>query len=131
MLSEDYIGYKATDCEVVQFESSDSAYIRERRRLNARVLQEGLSGKVDLMFNELGEEDCPLHVPVAMATELRAATRKALIQYSIYCPCHWPVDTKYPYKRTRFHDEEISLICDQRYTREDMAREVEKILRVI
>lgn len=131
MLGEDYIGFKASDSEIERFENADSQYIREHRRSNATQLIDGLHGKLNLLFKSLSDEDCPLHVPVVLKQEWRTELRKSLIKNSIYCPCHWPVDEKYPHQKTRFHDEEMSLICDQRYTEDDMKNEIEEILKVI
>lgn len=128
MLATDYIGYRACDSEIEKFENCDSQYIRDTRRKNASVLINGLSAKIDLMIGHLSEEDCPLHVPVLFDFETRARIRKLLINESIYCPCHWPIDEQFPYQRTIYHDTELSLICDQRYSVEDMVREVEAII---
>lgn len=131
MLAVDYKGYKASESEVERFRNIDSTFIREVRRSNAMVLMDMLIGKLDLMFSKIGKEDCPLHVPILMPNHKRTHLRKELIQEAIYCPCHWPVDAAYPNLRTRFHDEEMSLICDQRYTVTDMEEEAEEILRII
>ena len=44
--------------------------------------------------------------------------RNMLITRQIYCPIHWPKDTMIaPHMEVnRIYDREISLICDQRYT---------------
>lgn len=131
MLAIDYIGYRACDSEIEKFENCDSHYIREMRRKNANILIQGLSAKIDVMIDHMSEEDCPLHVPVLFETEKRARIRKLLIHESIYCPCHWPIDEQYPHQRTVYHDNEMSLICDQRYSEKDMLREVTAVFEAI
>lgn len=131
MLAEEYIGYKACVSEIEILENCDSNHIRETRRKNAKILINGLFNKVDLMFEQMSDEDCPLHVPIMLEPRVKAEIRKALIQESIYCPCHWPINEQYPYHRTLYHDREMSLICDQRYNEEDMVREVEAIIKVL
>lgn len=131
MLVDDYIGYKACKPEIERFENVDSQYIRDKRRSNASLLIDGLRGKVKLMFESMSDEDCPLHVPVVLQRELRLELRQSLIQGSIYCPCHWPIDEKYPHQNTQFHDMELSLICDQRYMIEDMKTEIDEIMKVV
>lgn len=131
ILAKDYIGYKATREEIEMFESADSEFIRSSRKKNALVLMSALIGKLDLIFEELHEKDCPLHVPVILPSENRAELRKQLVLKEIYCPCHWPINQVYPYKKTCLHDEEMSLICDQRYTAEDMVSEADEILRIL
>ncbi len=131
MLAVDYPGYKASESEIERFENADSMFIREARRSNAMVLMNMLIGKLDLMFGEIGKEDCPLHVPILKPNHKRTHLSKELTKKAIYCPFHWPLDAAYPGLRTRFHDEEMSLICDQRYTVTDMVEEAEEILRII
>lgn len=123
MLEDDYIGYKASQKEIERLENVDSNFIMQKRRSNALILLNDLKGIIDFLFDDLNEDDCPLHVPVLLPPNKRAQIRSELIQKSIYCPCHWPIDKKYPYEKTALHDEELSLICDQRYTEEDMKRE--------
>lgn len=123
MLAIDYVGYRACDSEIEKIENCDSRYIREVRRRNANILIDRLADKIDLMIDRMSEEDCPLFIPVLFEPERRARIRYSLIHESIYCPCHWPIDEGYPYQRTQYHDNEISLICDQRYKEGDMLRE--------
>ena len=131
MLANDYIEYRACDSEIKKFEYCDSHYLREMRRKNARILIDLLSQKAELMFDYLSVEDCPLHVPIILKTSLREKVRKDLIQKHIYCPCHWPIDEQYPYQRTFYHENEMSLICDQRYSGSDMLREATAIIEAM
>ena len=105
----------------------DARRIREKRRENAEVLRAGL--REWLMFPDMGEADCPLFVPVLVPGEKRDALRQALTSQEIYCPVHWPAaDGLRPDARVRaILGSELSLVCDQRYTPEDM----ERILDVI
>lgn len=131
MLAEKYIGYAASNSEIELFENLDSTFIRNSRRENAKVLIDSLSQIIEMMFTQLSDADCPLHVPIILNPEERARIRKILIQKSIYCPCHWPIDEQFPYQRTLNHDRELSLICDQRYMKKDMIREVESVIYAI
>lgn len=131
MLAEEYIGFAASVSEIEIFENADSTYIRSKRRENAKVLLGSLSKKATLMFINLSDVDCPLHVPIILESKKRTKIRSMLTQESIYCPCHWPIDEKYPYQGTPYHEKELSLICDQRYSKEDMVREVDVILTAL
>ena len=131
MLSKDYMGYKARENEIEILENIDTVYLRTKRRDNAQILINGIKNEVELMFNTINKEDCPLHVPIIVPSKKRARLKEMLIQQQIYCPCHWPVDKQYPYHETSFHNEELSLICDQRYSIADMEAELRNLLSIL
>lgn len=92
----------------------------ERRRENAKILIKGLQDldeniiklpNVDLAFT------VPLFLPVFMKTEDRDSVRSYLISKGIYCPVHWPEVMGAP---AGIRNNELSLICDQRYSDGDM-----------
>ncbi len=74
-------------------------------------------------------KDCPLFFPIRISPDVRNGLRTYLVENEIYCPTHWPVSNALSLNsRTRkIYDEELSLICDQRYSIDDMARIVNKI----
>lgn len=103
----------------------DAAYIRARRRENAAMLMEAFPQW--LMFPYMKETDCPLFVPLLLKE--RDALRRHLIKREIYCPIHWPIS---PWHRLTpraelLYRQELSLVCDQRYSREDMERMIAAI----
>ena len=128
-LAKDYIGYGAGGGEVQCLWMVDSDDLRNRRRANAQYLIDALRGKVELLFDEMGPEDCPLHVPILVPAALRDGLRQALTEQAVYCPAHWPIDPNYPHKKTALHDTEISLVCDQRYSLSDMERQAAIVIR--
>ena len=70
-----------------------------------------------------------MFVPVLVPYGKRDELRKYLIENEIYCPVHWP-ESKYHKldERTEYiYQNELSLVCDQRYTESDMNRIVEVI----
>ena len=105
----------------------DTGFLKSRRRQNAQMLMEALGDW--LIFPRLLPGDCPLMVPVLVPGGQRDALRKYLIKDNVFCPVHWPVSEYHRLEsRERFiYDNELSLVCDQRYTTEDMARAVEAI----
>ena len=105
----------------------DTDFIKTRRRQNALALMEALGEW--LIFPELRPGDCPLMVPVLVPGGQRDALRKYLIKDNVFCPVHWPVSEYHRLEsRERFlYDNELSLVCDQRYTAKDMARVLEVI----
>ena len=83
-----------------------------------------------LIFPTLTEDDCPMFVPILVPEGKRNELRRYLIQRDIYCPVHWPVSPYHKLQKgpeTDLYDNELSLVCDQRYTERDMLRMVEAI----
>ena len=113
--------------DIVLAEKLDVNFIRTRRRSNAKVLMQAFADY--LIFPTLNENDCPLFVPILVPDGKRNPLRQYLIQHEIYCPIHWPVSEyhKLDSKTVKIYDNELSLVCDQRYTEEDMQRIVDTI----
>lgn len=105
----------------------DVKFIKNRRRANAEVLRAAFSDW--LMFMKLSPTDTPMFVPVIIPDGKRDEMRRYLIRNEIYCPAHWPVSEyhKLDDKEQFIYNNELSLVCDQRYTEEDMYRMVETI----
>lgn len=102
-------------------------FICGRRRANAEVLRNAFSNW--LIFPHLSASDTPMFVPVIIPEGKRNELRRFLIKNEIYCPVHWPVSEYHGLdERERFiYENEISLVCDQRYTEDDMYRIVQTI----
>lgn len=105
----------------------DSEFMRNKRRLNAEILRQEVADW--LIFRDMKDTDCPMFVPVLVPDGKRDELRRYLIDNSIYCPVHWPISPIHKLdNRERFiYENELSLVCDQRYTEDDMRRIVEKI----
>lgn len=122
-LVEDYQNYEMDDLSYALFKTENLAAMRRKRRENAKYLHEHLKG--ERFLGELTDNTVPLFVPVFFnTTEQRNSVRKKLIEAQIYCPIHWPKPAQIPtdFAVNKMYDTELSLICDQRYTTEDMAR---------
>ncbi len=106
--------------DTVSYENIDADYIGSARRENAEILRSAF--KDWLLFPDMKETDCPLFVPVLVPGGKRDALRAFLINRSVYCPVHWPVSKYHTLgEKERFiYDNELSLVCDQRYTPQDM-----------
>lgn len=100
----------------------DIAFLRQRRRENAACLLEEVSDMA--VFPRLKERDCPLFVPIRVQEGKRDALRRYLIEQEIFCPVHWPVSALHELtgQTRRVYEEELSLVCDQRYDLADMER---------
>lgn len=117
----------ADEQDITSAMSLDIELIKERRRSNAEILRSAFSDW--LIFKELKATDTPMFVPILVPDGKRNALRRYLIENSIYCPVHWPVSEYHNLdaREQRLYDNELSLVCDQRYTEEDMYRIVEVI----
>ncbi|MCH3919891.1 MAG: hypothetical protein LKE39_05360 [Sphaerochaeta sp.] len=124
-LAENYSGLSIDSFSRAYLERVNVEEQRRVRRENAKVLYEGLTGKVQFMF-PIEDMDCPLFVPILLPN--RDEVRKHLTQNEIYCPVHWP---KPEGCESNIYDSELSLICDQRYGIEDMKRIISVIQEVV
>lgn len=105
----------------------DVETIRARRRDNAEVLRHAFPDW--LIFPTLAPTDTSMFVPVLVPDGKRDALRRYLKKHEIYCPIHWPVSEyhKLNERTAHIYQNELSLVCDQRYTEEDMNRMVDTI----
>lgn len=136
LLESEYKGYSASKEEILLFQGVDSSALRNKRRQNAEILISGITQlselyDIQLIFSFINKEDCPLFVPVLVREDKRNIIRSDLSKHNIYCPCHWPIDYKYPSKEHSYHKKEISLICDQRYDSDDMRMQLRVLMSVI
>ena len=135
MLEKDYEDYAPTIQAFNQLLSIDTDALKEKRRANASVLLERLN-KTDgirLLFNDIETNDVPLFVPVLLQTE-RNDLRRFLTENKIYCPVHWPLSFLHEGISERaktIYGQELSLVCDQRYSEEDMLKIAVKIKEFI
>ncbi len=98
-----------------------------QRRKNTAVLLDGLKdldGKAMMLPTVDMNADVPLFLPIFMKTEERDGLRQHLISKGIYCPIHWP---EVMGAEVGVRSNEMSLICDQRYSEGDMQAIVDEI----
>lgn len=131
LLESDYLGYRPSYDSLISLFEIDINYIKERRRKNAEALLNGIREIEDLvpMFPLLEESDVPLCVPVIVSNGQRDQLRKYLVKNQIYCPIHWPLSNMHniSMEAKQIYGQQLSLICDQRYSRDDMERQIEVI----
>lgn len=135
-LDADYAGYKSNASEITIMKNADSDFLRCARRENAKTLMNEVKKISDtcdvrLVYADLKDEDCPLFVPILVNECKRDFIRAELIKNNIYCPTHWPVDNRYPYKETLYHKKELSLLCDQRYGIDEMRMQIAALVRAL
>jgi len=111
---------KIDDISMEIIKSIDVNAVILRRRRNMKVLLDGLydlTGKAISLPAVDINDDTPLFLPIFLENEDRNALREYLINKGIYCPIHWP---EIMGAKEGVRANELSLICDQRYTEEDM-----------
>lgn len=111
---------KIDDTSLSILKGIDAEKVKEQRRKNAAILLtalQDLNGKILSLPTVDFTTDTPLFLPVFMETEDRDSLRKYLIEKDIYCPVHWP---EVMGAKVGVRANELSLICDQRYSEGDM-----------
>lgn len=130
-LSTDYRNYRMDDVSLSVWLTADRDSIRTQRRKNALFVQEAVRQvrQIRPIFH-LQADDCPLCVPVLLpCREERDGLRRLLTGKGVYCPVHWPKPDDIPseFSVNSIYDSELSLLCDQRYTPDDLQRMVDII----
>ena len=100
----------------------DISFLKAARKTNAKILLKGL--KKVALFASISDGDCPLFVPILLEHERRERLRRHLIEHSVYCPVHWPKTElhRLTERAEQIYDQELSIVCDQRYGSRDMER---------
>lgn len=97
--------------------------IKVKRKENASFLHSELE---KLGFKHIYCSDCvPLFIPVFLNN--RIEVRKEMFKNNIFTPIHWPYesDNLNGNIKNPLYETELSLICDQRYSLDDMKRQID------
>ena len=118
---------QAADRDIRAALKLDIEFIKSTHRKNAEILRQAFSDW--LIFPDMKDTDCPMFVPVLVPNGRRNELRRHLINNEIYCPIHWPVSEYHQpdEKAEAIYTNELSLVCDQRYTKNDMNRMIDII----
>lgn len=104
----------------------DIEFIKQRRKQNAKAIYKTLENtRLNFLIPKLEESDCPIFVPIYLDIDEKQQLSKFLIENQIYCPSHWPKPNCLC--DSNLYNRELSLICDQRYTENQVKEYVEKI----
>lgn len=117
----------AADRDIQMAMRMDISTIKTKRRRNSLILRRAFSNQ--LIFSEMAIDDCPLFVPIYVPDGKRDELRQFLISKKIFCPVHWSLSKYHNIDELSkwIYNNELSLVCDQRYTEEDMYRMVDAI----
>lgn len=134
ILDEEYEGY---GCDPVSFNilaHLDIDALIQRRRENAHYIYEVLSNhsNLSLLFEYDIERDCPLFVPIILPNQ-RDQVKIDLIESNIYTPVHWPIpkSVQLQSRETVLYNQELSLLCDQRYSVGDMQTQCDVFIGIL
>ncbi len=129
MLEIDYQNYSIDEESLKILIGIDLKNIIKIRMENVKIIYEKLEKNKNIRFliNDLRENDVLLFVPIMLEKTKRDVLRRYLIENKIYLPIHWPVDDKI----NNIIDNELSLICDQRYNKNQIEEYIDKIIEYI
>ena len=127
LIEKDIYSYFSESSDIEKIKYLDIDLIKKKRRENAQYLLNEL--KSIAIFPKLQENDCPLFVPVIIDNGRRDSLRKYLIENEIYAPVHWQISKFHNItnKEKYIYDNELSIVCDQRYNEQDMQRTLDVI----
>ena len=100
--------------------SYDIESMKRKGKSNAMILYSRLKdikeiSVLDTCFDP--EEKTSLFVPIMLPSKMRDGLRAYLIDNGVYCPIHWP---EIMGAEPGIRRNELSLVCDQRYSEKDM-----------
>ncbi|KNY26379.1 hypothetical protein [Pseudobacteroides cellulosolvens] len=130
-----YLDYKSIEIDGVSrsiLSTIDIYTIKKKRRENASYIHKAVkkfNNIKPLISNHDFTKDCPLFFPIRARKDIRDALKNYLIANRMYCPIHWPIPNEFCLSTdtSDVYQEELSLICDQRYDLYDMERLVNTI----
>ncbi|MCM1185075.1 MAG: hypothetical protein NC251_02675 [Lachnoclostridium sp.] len=124
IIETQYAGFEIDNESRECIYNTDYERMKIIRQTNAKYLVEGLRAvpQIHLLFHDVTDKDVPLFVPICMETTKRQSLRQYLIEHNIFLPIHWPLSELHNIteKGKQLFENELSIICDQRYDIEDM-----------
>lgn len=112
-LEENYKNYSIDKKSLKILMGIDLQEIINTRERNVKLIYNKFrkNDNIKFLFKNFRKGDCLLFVPIILENNIRNSLRKYLINNNVYLPVHWPQE----YKINEIADNELSLICDQRY----------------
>lgn len=125
LISENYDSLMSDDSKRL-FAGTDFEQAKRQRRLNTKVILEGLKSLGIKPLIEVPADVVPLFIPIYL--ENRDEVRRSMFKHEVFCPVHWPLEGMDVKKGKKMAEHELSLICDQRYGVKEM-NEIIKMIR--
>ena len=123
LLQENYKNYKIDEKSYDFLNNIDLEKIIKKRKDNTIEIYNYLKTqeKIGYLKHINLEEDCPIFVPIFLEQHKRDKLKEYLINNKIYCPTHWNIpECIETTNEKEIYNKEISLICDQRYEKEQI-----------
>lgn len=117
LISENYEGRMSDDSKRL-FAGTDFEQAKRQRRLNTKVILEGLKSLGIKPLIEVPAGVVPLFIPIYL--ENRNEVRRKMFQHEVFCPVHWPLEGMDVKRGKEMAEHELSLIVDQRYGQKEM-----------
>lgn len=117
LIDDNYESVMSHDAEML-FAGTDFQWVKQKRQENAAYLIEVLKSLGLKPMIEIPNNSVPLFVPIWL--DDRNTVRKRMFQHEVFCPVHWPLEGLSLKKGAEMAQHELSLIVDQRYSKEDM-----------
>ena len=129
ILEEDYKNYSIDEESLKIIMGINLETIRKARIENSKVIYDKLKNNINIKFliNDYNERDGLLFVPIILEKEKRDILRKYLIENKIYLPVHWPQEEK----TNNIFENELSLICDQRYNKSQIEQYIDLLIEFL
>lgn len=109
---------KIDDTSLMILKNINIENVKSQRKKNVAILKKMLRNIKEITLPDIDlSETTPLFYPVFLVKEDRDSLRKFLIKNGMYCPVHWP---EVMGTSAGIREQELSLICDQRYIEKDM-----------
>ena len=128
-LEKEYKNYSIDEKSLEIINKIDIQNIIKARLENAKVIYEKLkkNSKVRFLVEDYNGKDALLFVPIVLEHNLRNELRKYLIDNKVYLPVHWPLEENL----NNIFEKELSLVCDQRYTKEQISNYIDLIIEFL
>lgn len=122
--------YALSPISKVIFDTANYDFVINQRIKNAKFLSQNINNNiVEKIFNDIPQGIVPFYYPIYIKNGRRADLQKHLIENNIFCTIHW-TPSKIIAERpeiAQIYPNILSLVCDQRYSTDDMTRFVEAI----
>lgn len=125
LLDKDYL-YEMSPESQKLFGELDLESIKKKRIDNALYIHQKLeSASVPHLYSPNKPQ---MFVPIFVKPEVRNELRNKLFEANIFCPIHWKYVDRETSGENELYSKELSLICDQRYDKNDLDRMLEIVI---
>lgn len=128
LLEKDFAGYGADSeslCAAALLQDGAGQRRENAKWLTAHLAESQIARPI---FPSVQAQDVPLFVPVLIKGGMRSQLKQYLIENRVYAPVHWPLCHTAHTMTREIYENELSLICDQRYCVQDMERQLGLVL---